>query len=160
MSRLSIFVPLAALIASCGHNTQEETTTVIIPMEYPETRKDTSVKDVYHSVEVSDPYRWLENDTSKETEEWVAKENQLTFAYLEGIPYRDSIKNRLTELWNYEKYSAPFERGGFIYYFKNDGLQNQSVLYRKKGEQGTPEVFLDPNKFSKDGVKTDRRQWA
>lgn len=121
-------------------------------MNYPETRKDATVVDDYFGTEVADPYRWLENDTSAETGDWVKAQNEVTFGYLEQIPYRNDIKERLTKLWDYEKYSAPFERGDFTYYSKNDGLQNQSVLYRQKGDDAEAEVFLDPNKFSEDGT--------
>lgn len=120
-------------------------------LEYPKTRKDTSVVDVYFETKVADPYRWLEDDRSEETAEWVEAENKVTGSFLDKIPYRDAINSRLTELWNYEKVSAPFNRGDYTYFYKNDGLQNQSVVYRKKGEGGE-EIFLDPNQFSKDGT--------
>ena len=124
-------------------------------LDYPETRKDSTVVDSYFGTDVADPYRWLENDRSEETEAWVTAQNEVTFGYLEQIPYRESIKNKLTELWNYEKVGAPFERGEYTYFSKNDGLQKQSVLYRFKTEGGSmknAEVFLDPNKFSEDGT--------
>jgi prolyl oligopeptidase len=118
--------------------------------KYPDT-KTTEQTDTFFATNVSDPYRWLENDMAEDTKDWVQRENKVADAYLANIPYRDAIKKRLTELWNYEKYSAPFKEGGFIYFYKNNGLQNQSVLYREKtGQQ--PEVFLDPNKFSADGT--------
>ncbi|MEN8185886.1 MAG: prolyl oligopeptidase family serine peptidase [Bacteroidota bacterium] len=119
-------------------------------IEYPETKKGNTV-DEYFGTEVQDPYRWLEDDRSKETEEWVKAENKVTFDYLNKIPYRDKLKKSLEKLWNYEKYSAPFKRGRYTYFYKNDGLQNQSVLYRQIDE-GEPEVFLDPNTFTKDGT--------
>lgn len=144
---------VAALsIVACQNEPQETTQKNDMALEYPDTRKDTTVSDDYFGTEVSDPYRWLENDTSAETGEWVKKENELTFGYLEKIPYREDLKERLTELWNYEKYSAPFVRGEYTYFYKNDGLQNQYVLYRQKGEDGQPEVFLDPNNFSEGGT--------
>lgn len=121
-------------------------------IEYPETYKDTSVVDDYFGTLVADPYRWLEDDLSEETAEWVQQQNEVTFEYLEKIPYREQIRQRLEELWNYEKVSSPFKEGNYIYFYKNDGLQNQSVLYRQKGEDGAPEVFLDPNTFSSDGT--------
>lgn len=123
--------------------------------QYPATAKVDTV-DTYFSVPVADPYRWLENDTSKETADWVSRQNDVTFSYLKGIPYRDAVRARLQELNDYEKLGAPFKRGEYYYFYKNSGLQNQSVLYRKKGENGTPEVFLDPNTFSKDGTTTMR----
>ncbi len=119
-------------------------------IEYPKTHKGNTV-DEYFGAKISDPYRWLEDDQSKETEDWVMAQNKVTFDYLNKIPYRDELKNRLEKLWNYEKYSAPFKRGDYTYYYKNDGLQNQSVLYRQK-EGGNSEVFLDPNSFTKDGT--------
>ncbi|MCU0418512.1 MAG: prolyl oligopeptidase family serine peptidase [Cyclobacteriaceae bacterium] len=119
-------------------------------MTYPETKKG-DVVDTLFGTPVADPYRWLENDTATETTQWVSAQNQVTFGYLESIPYRNDIKKRLEELNNYEKLSAPFKEGDFEYFYKNDGLQNHSVLYRKKGE-GEAEVFLDPNTFTKDGT--------
>src|SRR3954454_5822788 len=118
--------------------------------KYPDT-KTVDQTDDFFGTKVSDPYRWLENDTAADTKDWVRRENEVTNAYLAQIPYRDAIKARLTELWNYEKYSAPFKEGEYTYFYKNNGLQNQSVLYRQKGEQQS-EIFLDPNKFSADGT--------
>ena len=118
--------------------------------KYPDTKKG-SQTDEFFGTKVSDPYRWLEDDMSAETGDWVKRQNAVTNAYLGQIPFRDNIKKRLTELWNYEKYSAPFKEGGYTYFYKNDGLQNQYVLYRQK-EGGDPEVFLDPNRFSADGT--------
>lgn len=119
-------------------------------IRYPPT-ETVNQKDTYFGTEVADPYRWLEDDKSEKTAKWVAQQNGLTNKVLSSIPFRDAIKNRLTELWNYEKYSAPFTEGGYTYFYKNNGLQNQSVLYRQKGN-GAPEVFLDPNKLSADGT--------
>ncbi len=118
--------------------------------KYPETRKSNQV-DTFFGTVVADPYRWLEDDLSAETADWVTRQNAVTNTYLDKIPFRSAIRLRLTELWNYEKFSAPFKEGQYTYFFKNDGLQNQSVLYRQKGNQD-PEVFLDPNNFSKDGT--------
>ncbi|WP_240665277.1 prolyl oligopeptidase family serine peptidase [Idiomarina sp. 29L] len=120
-------------------------------MQYPETRKG-DVVDTYFGTEVADPYRWLEDDRSEETEAWVKAQNEVTFSHLEKIPFREKIEKRLTELWNYEKVSAPRFEGDYIYFYKNDGLQNQYVVYRKKNEDAEAEVFLDPNKFSEDGT--------
>jgi prolyl oligopeptidase len=117
---------------------------------YPVTRMD-NVVDTIFGTPVADPYRWLEDDKSEETASWVKAQNLVTFSYLEKIPYREEIKNRLTKMWNYEKYNAPFIEGDYTYFMKNDGLQNQYVLYRQKNGQ-QPEVFLDPNKFSADGT--------
>jgi len=119
--------------------------------KYPFTTKVDSV-DTYFGEKVPDPYRWLENDTTKETADWVKSENEVTFAYLKSIPYRDKIKKRLEAIYNYERLSAPFKEGEYYYFYKNSGLQNHDVLFRKKGENGTPEVFLDPNAFSLDGT--------
>jgi prolyl oligopeptidase len=118
---------------------------------YPETHKVDHV-DTYHGTKVADPYRWLEDDRSEETAQWVKAENQVTFSYLDKIPYRAQVMKRLEQLFNYPKYSAPFRRGEYFFFFKNDGLQNQSVLYIQKGLDGTPELLLDPNKFSADGT--------
>lgn len=120
-------------------------------MKYPETKKG-DVVDTYFGTKVADPYRWLEDDRSAETEAWVTAQNEVTFDHLESIPFRDKIQQRLTQLWNYEKVSAPRFEGDYIYFYKNDGLQNQYVVYRKKTEDGEAEVFLDPNTFSEDGT--------
>lgn len=119
-------------------------------IKYPQTRKDNTV-DTYFGTAVPDPYRWLEDDRSAETAAWVKAQNEVTNNCIAQIPFRDAIKKRLEQLWNYERISAPFKEGHFTYYYKNDGLQNQSVLYRK-GKDGKEEVFLDPNTFSKDGT--------
>lgn len=119
-------------------------------IKYPETRKDATT-DTYFGTTVADPYRWLEDDRSPETAAWVKAQNEVTFNYLSQIPYRNAIKTRMEQLWNYERISAPFREGDFTYYYRNNGLQNQSVLYRKD-KNGKEEVFLDPNTFSKDGT--------
>ncbi|HSD14402.1 MAG TPA: hypothetical protein VLB74_07115, partial [Flavobacterium sp.] len=119
-------------------------------IKYPETKK-VEHTDTYFGTKVSDPYRWLEDDRSAETGAWVKAQNNLTNHYLKRIPYRDAIMTRMQKLWNYEKISAPFTEGKFTYYYKNNGLQNQSVLYRKDAS-GKEEIFLDPNTFSKDGT--------
>ena len=118
--------------------------------QYPKT-KTTAQQDVFFGTTVKDPYRWLEDDRSEATGQWVAAENKVTDGYLSAIPFRNAIKERLTQVWNYEKYSAPFKEGAYMYFYKNNGLQNQAVLYRQK-EGMQPEVFLDPNKFSADGT--------
>lgn len=123
-------------------------------MKYPPSKRVEQVDD-FHGTKVADPYRWLEDDVhkSKEVADWVEAQNKVTFAYLEGIPQRKALQKRITELWNYERYSAPFKVGGRYFYSRNDGLQNQSVLYTT-GESldGEPRVLLDPNKLSKDGT--------
>lgn len=120
-------------------------------LKYPEAFKGDSV-DNYFGESVADPYRWLEDDRSTETAAWVKAENEVTFGYLNNIPYRDKIRQRLEKLYDYERLSAPFKEGDYYYFYKNDGLQNHSVLYRKKEIDGKAEVFLDPNTFSKDGT--------
>ncbi len=120
-------------------------------VSYPETQK-IPVVDTYFEQEVVDNYRWLEDDRSAETEDWVKRQNETTFAHLNTISYKEELKSRLEKLWNYEKISQPFKEGNYTYFYKNDGLQNQSVLYRKKGESEEAEVFLDPNTFAEDGT--------
>jgi prolyl oligopeptidase len=119
-------------------------------MHYPQTRKD-SVVDSYFGHDVADPYRWLEDDRSEDTANWVSTQNSVTFDFLGQIPYRQKIRDLVAHSQNYEKYSQPFVRGDYTYFYKNDGLQNQSVLYRRKGA-GEAEAFLDPNTFSEDGT--------
>ena len=118
---------------------------------YPVARKSDQVDD-YHGVKVADPYRWLEDLDSEETRTWVEAENKLSFAFLEAIPARASIKERLTKLWNYEKYGVPFKEGSRYFYTRNSGLQNQSVLYSVTSLDGQPQVLLDPNTLSTDGT--------
>jgi prolyl oligopeptidase len=134
---------LMAILISCNGPEKKK-------INYPLTKKG-DVVDSYFGTNVPDPYRWLEDDRSNETVAWVKKQNNITFSYLEAIPYREEIKVRLEKMWNYEKYTAPQREGAYIYYSRNDGLQNQFVIYRQKGN-GDPEVFLDPNKFSADGT--------
>ena len=119
--------------------------------QYPETRTVDHV-DTYHGVKVPDPYRWLEDDTSADTAKWVEAQNKVTFAYLEKIPFRAQLNARLKQLYNYAKYSAPSRKGDYFFFRKNDGLQNQSVLFIQKGIDGKPEVLLDPNTWSADGT--------
>nr|WP_230979008.1 prolyl oligopeptidase family serine peptidase [Flavobacterium supellecticarium] len=123
-----------------------------VKLKYPDTRK-TETNDTYFGTNVKDPYRWLEDDRSAETAAWVKAENEVTYNYLSQIPFRDALKARLEKLWNYEKISAPFKEGNYTYYTKNNGLQNQSVIYRKDAS-GKEEMFLDPNTFSKDGTSS------
>jgi prolyl oligopeptidase len=120
-------------------------------IDYPKTAKVDHV-DTYHGVKVPDPYRWLEDDNSPETAAWVEAQNQVTNAYLAKIPFREALKNRLRQLYDYPKYGAPVRRGEYFFFQKNDGLQNQSVWYRQKGLDGTPEVVIDPNQLSPDGT--------
>lgn len=125
-----------------------------IDVKYPETRKDSSVIDTYGDVEIADPYRWLEDDNSEETKDWVTRQNKATFDYLDQIPFREDIKNRLSELWNYAKVGTPFKEGDMYYYFKNDGLQNQSVMYGTSDLSEDGKVVFDPNTLSDDGTSS------
>lgn len=120
-------------------------------INYPETRKTDTI-DVYFGTQVADPYRWLEDDNSEETAAWVKAQNDVTNAYLAKIPFRDQVRERLTSMWNYPRYGVPFKKGGKYFFFKNDGIQNQSVLYIQDSLQAEPRVFLDPNKLSEDGT--------
>lgn len=142
---------MALTVALAGCNNQEINSENMV-LKYPKTSKDTSVQDDFYGTVVPDPYRWLENDTALETKDWIEAQNKLTFDHLAEIPYRKKLEKRITELWNYEKVSAPFRRGDWLYFYKNDGLQNHSVLYRQKALEAEAEVFLDPNNFSEDGT--------
>ena len=139
--KTTYFLPLLLLIISCQSK--------IPSVEYPITEKK-GVIDTYFDVEVVDNYRWLEDDRSEETAQWVEEQNKVTFGFLNQIPLREQLKNRLEKVWNYEKLSAPFKRGDYTYFYKNDGLQNQYVIFREK--DGYTELFLDPNTFSEDGT--------
>src|SRR6185312_3883499 len=127
------------------------TTQIFSQIKYPDT-KNVDQEDNYFGTIIKDPYRWLEDDNSAETKVWVKEENKVTEDYLSKIPFRQKVRNRLEELWNYTKYGSPFKQGDYYYFYKNDGLQNQAVLYRQKGLDSEPEVFIDPNKMSKDGT--------
>ena len=119
---------------------------------YPDTRRDTTVVDDYFGTLVADPYRWLEDDNSEETADWVKRQNELTFSYLKGLPNRDKIHARLEKLYDYERYGTPFQKGGRFFFFKNDGMQNQSVLYVQDSLSAEPKVLIDPNTLSDDGT--------
>jgi prolyl oligopeptidase len=134
-----------ALLLGC----KEENKRKSMVIDYPETERGETV-DIYFGTEVEDPYRWLEDDMSEETAEWVKAQNEVTFGFLDQIPYRNEINKRLSGLWNFERVGAPFIEGDYTYYYKNDGLQNHSVVYREK--DGNEEIFLDPNTFSEDGT--------
>ncbi len=139
---------MVVLTTMLSCKTEEKKTTIAVT--YPETKKVDTVTN-YFGTEIKDPYRWLEDDKSEETAAWVKAENEVTFGYLEQIPFRKALKDRMEKLWNYEKISAPFKEGDYTYFYKNDGLQNQSVMYRKD-KDGKEEVFLDPNGFSDDAT--------
>ena len=139
---------ITTAVLLCSFATAQQMTIKTLP--YPVPKKVDTVT-TYFGTPVPDPYRWLEDDRADDTKAWVQAENKVTQGYLAQIAYRDAIHKRLEQLWNYEKYSAPFKEGKYTYFYKNDGLQSQSVLWRQVGE-GAPEVFLDPNQFSKDGT--------
>ncbi|MGB5188920.1 prolyl oligopeptidase family serine peptidase [Robiginitalea sp.] len=145
MKRLIAIAVFGSILLSCENKSTSKMT-----LDYPETHKVDTV-DTYFNTEVPDPYRWLEDDRSAETESWVGAQNEATFSFLDNIPYREALKSRLKELLDYEKLGTPFKEGAYTYFYKNDGLQNQSVLYRRVGE-GPAEVFLDPNTFAEDGT--------
>ena len=151
MKHLLLTGSLLALLVGCKTTTtSQNSTTDSEKMNYPTTKKG-DVVDNYFGTPVPDPYRWLEDDKSAETAQWVKAQNDFTFAYLSKIPYRNTIKEKLQKLWNYERIGAPFTEGDYTYYYKNDGLQNQSVLYRKD-KQGKEEIFLNPTTFAADGT--------
>lgn len=151
MKNLVISLILILFLFSCKQDEKTKTQSIIV--NYPETKKVDTVTN-YFGTDVRDPYRWLEYDRSAETEAWVKNQNETTFGYLDNIPFREELKQRLEKLWNYEKVGAPFNEGDYSYFYKNDGLQNQYVIYRytKGGDSKTAEVFLDPNTFSEDGT--------
>ncbi len=144
---MKTIISLMAISASVASFCQNQKLDLLT---YPETKK-TETTDTYFGTVVNDPYRWLEDDKSNETGSWVKEENKLTFDYLSKIPFRIKIKERMEKLWNYEKISAPFKEGDYTYFYKNNGLQNQSILYRTN-KSGKEELFLDPNTFSSDAT--------
>ena len=150
MKKLTLLV--MGTITLMGCNQQPKQPERYSVKAYPETRKDTTVVDDYFGTKVADPYRWLENDTSAETAKWVKAQNEVTQDYLSHIPFRNAIKDRLTQIVNYERYSMPSKKHGRYIYSKNDGLQNQSVIYMQETLDGEPTVLLDPNKLSDDGT--------
>ncbi len=142
-----LFILIAfAVMTSCE---QQQKKIVLDP--YPVTNKVDQTDDYFGTI-VADPYRWLEDDNSEETAEWVTAQNEVTFGYLEQIPFRSKVKERLEQIWDYPKYSSPFKEGDNYYFFKNDGMQNQYVMYKQTSLDAEPEVFLDPNTFSEDGT--------
>ena len=143
--QLPLLLKVIVLMHATGLVAQEQ------KLRYPETRRSDHV-DVYHDAEVADPYRWLEDADSDETGAWVKAQNDVTFPYLEAIPQREAIRQRLTELWDYERFGLPRQRGGRYFYTRNDGLQNQSVLFFAESLEAEPRELLDPNKLSEDGT--------
>ncbi|MGB8762138.1 MAG: S9 family peptidase, partial [Candidatus Sulfotelmatobacter sp.] len=122
-----------------------------LPLTYPQARRSDQVDD-YHGTKVADPYRWLEDTDSAETHAWVEAENKLTFGYLDQLPYRQAIRDRLTKLWNYERFSTPSQHGGRYFFQHNTGLQQQNVLFVAESLNAEPRVLLDPNTLSPDGT--------
>lgn len=149
MKKLVLLILCVFSLIACKKETPKET----IVVTYHKTQKVDTVN-TYFGTLVNDPYRWLEDDMSEETGSWVKAQNEVTFAYLDTIPFREELKERLTSLWNYEKVGSPFKEGDYTYFYKNDGLQNQYVVYRYKtgDDPGSAEVFLDPNTFKEDGT--------
>jgi len=141
MKKISIYTIATIALISCIK---------INKIEYPFSEK-VVVEEILFGTEIHDPYRWMEDDKNQKIKNWVKKQNKLTQSYLEDIPQRESIKSRLEELWNYEKIGTPFKEGKYTYFYKNNGLQNQSILYRKE-ENSNEEIFLNPNEFSSDGT--------
>jgi prolyl oligopeptidase len=138
-----------ALAAGCASHPRGETSRPALI--YPVTKKVEQI-DNYHGIHVADPYRWLEDDHAPQTKDWIAEQNKVTFGYLEQIPQRATLRDRLTELWDYERYGVPFKRGGRYFLSRNDGLQNQNVLYTLSSLEAEPELLLDPNQLSTDGT--------
>lgn len=151
MKKATLIVIASCILFSCKNDVKPEEKPITVT--YTDTHKADSV-DTYFNTNVPDPYRWLEDDRSSETEDWVKRQNQVTYGYLDTIPFRSQLKERLEKLWNYEKIGSPYKEGDYTYFYKNDGLQNQYVIYRyKTGEDpSTATVFLDPNKFADDGT--------
>lgn len=144
------FYASIVILAGCAGNQQKPTAT-IEHLPYPQTKKVDTVND-YFGTKIADPYRWLEDNNSEETKQWVEAENKVTYDYLSKIPFRQQIKDRLTQVWNFEKCTAPSKKGKYYFFYKNNGLQNQSVLYVQEGLAGTPKVLIDPNTLSADGT--------
>ena len=138
------------LFVACTSTINHQPST-IVHLPYPQTKKVDTTDD-YFGTKIADPYRWLEDDNSDETKKWVEEENKVTADYLGKIPFSQQMKDRLTQVWNFEKMTAPFKRGKYYFFYKNDGLQNQSVLYVQEGLTGTPKVLIDPNTLSVDGT--------
>lgn len=149
MKKFNFLIVLMALLImiSSANKAQSQITTAAYPIA-----KKVDTIDVYFETEVADPYRWLEDDNSDETAEWVTAQNEVTYGYLEQIPFRQKIEDRLKQIWDYPKLGTPFKEGDNYFFFKNDGMQDQSVLYIRSGLDAEPEVFLDPNTLSEDGT--------
>ncbi|HPH21596.1 MAG TPA: S9 family peptidase, partial [Haliscomenobacter sp.] len=153
MKPISFLAILLLFLSACGAKKEKSTMDEQLKVSYPTTDTVAHVDD-YHGTKVSDPYRWLEADTAENVKKWVKSQNAVTTDYLEKIPYRKAIADRYTELYNFPKVSSPTKVGDYYFFYKNDGLQNQAVIYVQKGLNGDPEVFIDPNTLSKDGTIT------
>ena len=151
MKRVFFLAFVSSVLFSCQNDVKSIENSIAVT--YTQTQKTDTV-DTYFGTEVPDPYRWLEDDRSSETEDWVKRQNQVTYGYLDTIPFRAQLKERLEKLWNYEKIGSPFKEGDYTYFYKNDGLQNQYVIYRYKtgDDPDTATIFLDPNTFAEDGT--------
>ena len=152
MKHLFVFIILSLLIScSSDHDHLSTTSYEIMTVNYPDTKRVDQV-DNYHGTDIADPYRWLEADTAQDVGEWVKAQNDVTFSYLEKIPFRKKIEDRLTDLLNYPRLSSPFRAGDYYFFYKNDGLQNQAVIYYQKGLDAEAKVFIDPNTWSEEGT--------
>ena len=151
MKKYTYSILMFLIMISCKQDLKKAE--IVTISNYPKTKIVDTITHFF-GTDIKDPYRWLEDDQSLETKTWVKAQNEITFGYLGNIPYREELKERLTKLWNYEKIGSPFKEGGYTYFYKNDGLQNQHVIYSyKTGEDpSTAKVFLDPNTFKKDGT--------
>ena len=161
MNRIGfILITIMICLISCSRSTTKKSIPQDITninnkettLKYPDTYKDDSITDNYHGTVVADPYRWLEDDNAEEVKNWVVAQNKVTGDYLNNIPYRERIKERYSELFNFVKLGSPFKKGPYYFFSKNNGLQDQAVIYIQKGLEGTPEVFLDPNTMSSEGT--------
>lgn len=154
MNRLLPSLCIGALLASCGSpdaTQNADSATPAVPMQYPTTAKTNAARD-YHGTQVSDPYAWLEDDQSAETASWVDAQNKVTYGYLHNLPGRETLAKRYEQMLNYEKVGQPYKVGEYYFLYKNSGLQNQSVIYYRKGLGGEDQVFIDPNTLSEDGT--------
>ena len=161
MNRKILLLLSTLLLSACGveparhvdsaSEASAKASTTTPTFKYPDTQRIEHY-DTYHGTRVADPYRWLENPDSPQTQRWIQAQNELSQPYLEAIPARERIKQRMTQLWNYERYDMPLKRGNRYFYLRNDGLQNQSVLYISERLDGEPRVLLDPNQLSKDAT--------
>src|SRR5690606_27215940 len=143
--------PARQVNAVSAGSSSEASASATPALQYPATQRLEHF-DTYHGTRIADPYRWLEDPDSPQTQRWLQAQNELAQPYLEAIPARERIKRRMTQLWNYERYDIPFKRGNRYFYLRNDGLQNQSVLYVSERLDGEPRVLLDPNQLSQDAT--------